>query len=279
MGNSCIPWGVKGKISSYNQVVEDQYYQHRIKEDETRTETARKFEAQHVAIQKLTTMINRLEQSYGYYKEQCLMNKAKAIAYHEEGHDTLKAMQFVRESQHYHQAMETIMGLQNILHDIQIKLRLAVETHQTMDIIKNETETLRSELDKIYHETKIMQTLNTLESQMDKVKTLQDAVQVAATNIQKKNEEDLLKTWCTHRYELLKEIQPHVEASNTTSNYYQELWRTEQHQQLPIGTQIMGMVESFFRTEDELSSTASTPPKKQPTAATATTKDSRIEYV
>lgn len=216
-------------------------------------EANQKYSQQHESIQKLTAMTLRLENTYNYYHEQFIIHKLRAIAYEQEGHDTSKALYYLKLAQNYEMSKHSISNLQILLANIQIKLRLAVETSETMDIIKDESETLRQELAKIYNETKIMQTLNNLEQQMDKVKSMQELIQQTKENITKEDRTEL-KQWCDNRYQILKDLPSATQGFPVTENYYatiytQEQQRTQSSEYYSVGkllSYIPSSFDSFF---------------------------------
>lgn len=207
-----------------------------------------RYKSQHESIQKLTIMIQRLDKSYNYYREQCFLSKSKAIAFEQEGHDTIKALHFVKVTQNYETAMKSIIGLENLLLNVQLKLRLAVETSETMEILKDETAVLKEQLDKIYNETKVIQTLNSLESQLDRAQNVNDLIKDVATSITDRDKRDL-QDWCKNRYTLLKEFQPEqlTQDSSHGSNYYSNIL-TQETQQTPMLSKLLEMIPNSWDT-------------------------------
>lgn len=194
-----------------------------------------KYEPQHLSIQKLQTMIRQLDDTYNYYAEQTFINQARAIAYQEEGHDTNRALHYLKITQQYEQNKQTISNLQILLINMELKLRTAVETSKTLELIKDESASLDELLRKIYDETKVIQTLNALEANLDKVNRLDSIMENAATKITERDKEEL-QTLCKNRYQLLKD-------HHQPDNYYSNLLEQEKN---PAG--IMDYIESIFVT-------------------------------
>ena len=228
-----------------------------------------KYKVQLQSIQKLTIMVGKLEKLYSYYREQSLMAKAKAIAYEHEGHDSIKALQFVRITINFETAMQSTSDLETILLNIQIKLRQAVTTGQVMELIQEDNEILQAELNKIYNETKITQTLNNLEFQFERVQKIQDIVQDTTRAITA-SEKEKLSQWCNNRYKLLKEFTPETvaqvspntqneqEKSKMASRYYAQVLE-EDIQQHAHSSGIMSYLPSLF------DGFFAPPPQQQPT--------------
>jgi len=216
-----------------------------------------KYKLQHQSIQKLSVMVGKLDKLYNYYREQALMAKAKAIAYEHEGHDSIKALQFVRITVNFETAMKSTSDLETILLNIQIKLRQAVTTGQVMELIQEDSEILQAELNKIYNETKITQTLNNLEFQFERVEKIQDLMQDTTQAITAA-EKAKLSQWCSNRYTLLKEFTPETlsqvhpsthqneqEKSKMASQYYAQVLE-EDIQQNAHNPGILAYLPSIF---------------------------------
>jgi hypothetical protein len=200
-----------------------------------------KFHVQHQSIQKLSVMVKRLDTVYQYYREQCFINKSKAIAYQEEGHDTPRAIHHVKITKKYEANMNTTNQLQLLLISLQLKLRMAVETAEIMEIIKSETDLLNETLDKIYNETKVIQTLNMLETQLERGAKLQELVNDTAVEITKQDEREL-EQWCKDRYKILEDFSDKIPKTdnpqNAHGNYYSAVLKRDQEErrQLEAGT-------------------------------------------
>ena len=256
MGNSAASTGFLHVFSCDDKKKKKKSYMELANTNDDDNGVDPKYKLQLQSIQKLTIMVGKLEKLYSYYREQSLMAKSKAIAYEHEGHDSIKALQFVRITMNFETAMQSTSDLETILLNIQIKLRQAVTTGQVMELIQEDNEILQAELNKIYNETKISQTLNNLEFQFERVQKIQDIVQDTTRAITA-SEKEKLSQWCSNRYKLLKEFTPETvaqvspnthneqEKSKMASRYYAQVLE-EDIQQHAHNSGIMSYLPSLF---------------------------------
>jgi len=177
------------------------------------------FTEQQIAIRTLAATIQKLNQIYEYYKERTLVEKAQAVLYEMEMKDHLQALVHVHGARKYEHAKEVISNLQIKFIDIQVNMKLLVNTSESLELMQKYSIVLKNQLDTINKETNVKRTLEVIERQMQRIETMDDLISDSAASMtvtspalpssapklssnikdvisKSSNENDVLQEWC-----------------------------------------------------------------------------------